>query len=94
MSFKYIRDVTDEEEKYLSVASDLATLNGTDANPRVVPSAEDYLTATVEEIITAATGKVRPTNDKQRIAALKAADPATLASLDTVLGLVKLEDKP
>lgn len=89
MAFKYQRDVTDEEQKYLSVASQLRT-----PNDQPVPTAAESISTLVETAITSAVGLVKATNQSRRSEAIKNADDATKAAVDAALGIEPIEGKP
>lgn len=88
MSFKYIRSVTDEEEKYLSVASQLNTFND-----KPIPSAEDVINLAINRLIDESITLVKSTNNIRRSEALKNADEATAAVVDAALGIEPVEGK-
>lgn len=88
MAFDHVRKVTDEEEKFLAVASSLRTLNG-----KIPPTPQEVMDASDQREIDDAISLVKSANLSRRAEALRTADSSTLAAVDAALGTEPV-DKP
>jgi len=93
MAFKLIVNITDEQEKLISLVADWDTPNAPEGVDRGVPSAQEYIQAKVNEILTSVENRVANVNREQRIAKLVKMDVSKLVQVDAVLEFVKAEDK-
>jgi len=94
MSFKLIVDITDEQEKLLSIVADLETPNAPEGVDRGVPNVRDYIQKKVNDVLSTIADRVAVVNREQRIASLAKVDASKLSQVDAVIGFVKAEDKP